>query len=105
MRAILTLLILTVATQAGAECGKLCDNNWWSTATEVDVQAELDGGADLMARDKYGDTPLHKAASSGNPANIKALLEAGADIKAQSKSGQTALNYSAGSRRRHRCAG
>ena len=81
------------------------------------MQAELDGGADVMARDKYGDTPLHKAASSGNPANIKALLEAGADIKAQSKSGQTALNYaaggwysckhpsSAGSRRRHQVRG
>ncbi len=50
MRAILTLLILTVATQAGAECGKLCDNNWWSTATEVDVQAELDECADVMGR-------------------------------------------------------
>jgi hypothetical protein len=28
MRAILTALLLTNATQAGAECGKLCDLDW-----------------------------------------------------------------------------
>ena len=42
MRAILTALMLTVATQAVAECGNLCDYDWWKTATEADVQAELD---------------------------------------------------------------
>ena len=58
MRAILTALLLTNATQVGAECGKLFDLDWWKTATEADVQAELDAGVDVMARDKYGDTPL-----------------------------------------------
>ena len=63
MRAALIALLLTIASQAaGAECGNLCDNNWWITATEADVQAELNGGADVMVRDKYGDTPLHGAA-------------------------------------------
>ena len=32
----------------------LCDYNWWITATEADVQAELDGGADVMARNQLG---------------------------------------------------
>jgi len=32
----------------------LCDYNWWVTATEADVQAELDGGADVMARNQLG---------------------------------------------------
>ena len=50
MRTILTALKLTVATQAGAECGNLCDYDWWKTATAADVQTELDGGADVMAR-------------------------------------------------------
>ena len=58
MRAILTLLMLMIASEAWAECGKLCDYDWWKTVTEADVQAELDAGVDVMARDKYGDTPL-----------------------------------------------
>ena len=66
MRAALLALMLTVATQAGAECGNLCDYNWWKTATAADVQTELDGGADVMARYQYGSTPLHKAAGHGS---------------------------------------
>ena len=58
MRAAIIALLLTFASQAGAECGNLCRPNWWKTATEADVQAELDAGVDVMARDKYGDTPL-----------------------------------------------
>ena len=58
IRAALEALMLTIASQAGAECGNLCDMGWWRTATEADVQAELDAGVDVMARDKYGDTPL-----------------------------------------------
>lgn len=38
MRAILTALLLTIATQAGAECGKLCDLYWWTMATEAGPQ-------------------------------------------------------------------
>ena len=48
MRAILTALLLTIATQAGAAYGKLCDHYWWKTATTADVQAELDDCADVM---------------------------------------------------------
>ena len=50
MRAALIALMLMIGSQAGAECGNLCDYNWWKTATTADVQAELDGGADVMAR-------------------------------------------------------
>ena len=77
MRAALIALMLTVATQAGAECGKLCEEDWWSTATAVGVQAELDGGADVTARSKSGQTPLHSAARMGTPENIQALLGSG----------------------------
>jgi hypothetical protein len=45
MRAILTALLMTIASQAAAECGKLCDDDWWKTATTANVQAELSGGA------------------------------------------------------------
>ena len=95
MRAILTALMLTFATQAGAACGNLCDRNWWKTATAADVQAELDAGADVMARNEYGKTPLHIAAQSGTPANIQALLAAGADVMARTEDGETPLHLTA----------
>ena len=95
MRAALLALMLTVASQAGAECGNLCDSGWWKTSTAADVQAELDAGADVMARAKYGATPLHRAAEFGTLANIQALLAAGADFMARDKYGMTPLHIAA----------
>ena len=63
-------LLLMIGSQAGAECGNLCDKDWWVTATKADVQAELDGVADFMARNMDGTTPLHQAAQ-----HIDSLLE------------------------------
>ena len=93
MRAAPIALMLTVATPAGAECGNLCDYNWWKTATTADVQAELDGDADVMARNKLSYTPLHAAARYGSPANIQDLIDAGADVMARSKNGSTPLHW------------
>ena len=81
MIAIMTALLLTIATQAEADCDKPCDRDWWKTAATADVQAELDAGADVMARDQYGSTPLHEAAGNGSAKGIQALLDAGADPK------------------------
>jgi ankyrin repeat protein len=64
---------------------------WWVTATTADVQAELSGVADVMARDKDGWTPLHMAAGLGNAENIQTLLDAGADVMARKKDGCTVL--------------
>ena len=47
MRAILTALLLTIASQAGAECGNLCDYIWWTKATEALVKVKLDKGINL----------------------------------------------------------
>ncbi|MDA9160032.1 hypothetical protein N9O21_05845 [Rhodobacteraceae bacterium] len=81
MISILTALLLTIASQAEADCDKLCDNDWWKTATAADVQAELDAGAEVTAKDQYGSTPLHEAAGHGSAEGIQALLDAGADPK------------------------
>ena len=70
MRAALIALMLTISSQVAAECGNLCDEVWWKSTTETDVQAELDGGADVMARTKFGHTPLFWAAEHGTPASI-----------------------------------
>jgi ankyrin repeat protein len=54
------------------------------------VEALLDAGADLKARDEGGDTPLHWAAEEGeSPAIITVLLDAGADLKARDSLGET----------------
>ena len=47
MHAALIVMIVTVAIQAGAECGKSYDSDRWETATAADVQAALDKGAEL----------------------------------------------------------
>ena len=81
MIAILTALLLTIASQAEADCDQLCDRDWWKTATKADVQAELDAGAEVTTRDQYGSTSLHEAAGHGSAEGIQALLDAGADPK------------------------
>ena len=92
MRAAIIALMLMIGSQAGAGCGNLCDNSWWETATEADVQAELDGGADVMARNEWGRTPLHRA---GSPEVIQPLLAAGADVMARDAVGNTPLHKAA----------
>lgn len=64
-----------------------------STIVE-DLTAELDAGADVMARDEIGETPLHRAAFAfeGLPANIQILLDAGADVTARTEDGVTTLH-------------
>jgi hypothetical protein len=44
MRALLVALLLMFGSQAGAECGNLCDYIWWTKATEADVKVKLDKG-------------------------------------------------------------
>lgn len=55
------------------------------------VEALLQAGADIDARDKFGGTPLHWAVEK--PWLVSALLEKGANINAVDKYGCTALHY------------
>ena len=63
------------------------------TGTPHDVQAALDKGADVNAKDKDDCTALMYAAeSNANPGVITTLLTAGADINARdTEMGRTAL--------------
>ena len=73
MRATLIALMFMFGSQAGAECGKLCNSDWWFTATEADVQAELDAGANSMAQDEKGATIKLKSISSEKEKRVRSM--------------------------------
>ena len=61
---------------------------FFEAATGDDVVRCLEDGANIEARDEYGQTPLHWAAEfSESPAVMKVLLDAGANIEAQAGRG------------------
>ena len=55
----------------------------------------LERGADVMARDRLGRTPLHWAAWFNGPTVVGLLLARGADPKARDRSGATPLHGAA----------
>jgi len=65
-----------------------------------DIEALLAGGANVNARDKNGQTPLHRAVSIDSPQVfkiIKLLIGKGANVHARDKLGQTPLHYAVSS--------
>ena len=59
MRTILIALLMTITSQAGAGYGNLCDGGWRDTATKADLQAKLDAGADVIARNDEHKTAAY----------------------------------------------
>jgi ankyrin repeat protein len=59
------------------------------------IKALLDGGADIMAQEADGWTPLHRAASCFDcpPENIDLLLTAGASVMVTDEEGMTPWDY------------
>lgn len=61
-------------------------------------------GADIDAKNNYGETVLHSAAISGYEGVVRLLLQRGADINAKNRYGKTALDFaSTDAKDRHRC--
>jgi len=66
------------------------------TASLAEVQAAIDAGRDVNARNAEGRSPLLEAASHNpSPETITALLESGADVNARDKYGLTPLRRAA----------
>jgi truncated hemoglobin YjbI len=62
------------------------------------AQALLKCGADVEARDKYGDTPLHRAVKCRQAEMVAFLLASGAVVQAKGRSGQTPQQVARGER-------
>jgi ankyrin repeat protein len=63
-----------------------------TTTTILDKRKSL-AGANIEAKDMYGDTPLHLASRQDSLAIVKALLNDGADILAVNGRGELPLHY------------
>jgi ankyrin repeat protein len=61
------------------------------SAAAAIIQRSLDYGADLSARTKSGQTPLHIAAENGNPDTVKRLLAGSTDRDMIDDNGDTPL--------------
>jgi len=59
------------------------------------VQACLEQGVDVNARDQWGRTALYLAAEKGHKEDVELLLEHGADVNAKDTRNRTALLYPA----------
>jgi ankyrin repeat protein len=82
------------------ETVRLLKKMWveFTAASEGDsaaVQAFLEQGADVNARDQWERTALHYAAEKGHKEVVELLLEHGADVNARDQGGRTALQHSA----------
>ena len=56
------------------------------------VKQHLAAGTDVNAWDKYGSTPLHKAALKGHKEIAELLIAKGADVNAKIEDGKTPLD-------------
>ena len=58
------------------------ENVLWYTRTVEELQALIDGGADVNAQNHYGGTPLDLMVAMNRPDLVQLLLDAGADSTA-----------------------
>lgn len=87
---IFTFLVMTASAYAADDSALFAAIKEWNMGT---VEALLAGGANVNARNEYGETPLHMAAFSGSYDIAELLLAKGADISARTDSGSFTVLY------------
>ena len=93
---ILTLVGLAAVAARPVTAQSLHDDINLLKATPAAVQALLDRGADIHARDKYGATPLRRAARFNRiPAVTALLLDRGADATLRTEAGALPVELAA----------
>ena len=84
--------VASFALRSLEHCRQWNTEEFFRNATPQEARDCLDAGADINARDDFGQTPLHFAASlNENPQVAAALIQAGADINARRDDGRTPL--------------
>ena len=95
-----SLLGLCLATGSAfpAHAQSLLDAEWMAASPSAAVQALLNQGANLKARDLFGRTPLHLASGfNKTPAVTALLLDRGAEVNTRDQLGRTPLHLAAAS--------
>ncbi len=83
---------------------RLATSALFAAKTADEFNAAIKAGADLNARDMWGETPLHYAAMNGYTDSVEALLAAGADVNAREGFiGNTPLHNAASCRHEEIC--
>ena len=86
-------LLQAAMTTAGQDCNLWNTKRYFQAAIPESVTHCMEAGADPMARDNSGDTPLHLAvAFNANLEVLQALLDAGAELEARDRYGNTPLH-------------
>lgn len=73
-------------------CEKLCDADFYVSATAENMQQLIDQGVDVNAQDDVGKSALHWVAKA-RPEVISALLAAGADVNAKDQLDRAPLHF------------
>ena len=84
---ILSVLSFSVFAQAEVSLAELIKKD----ASVQEIQALLQAGADVNAKDEDGRTALIAASTEDNPEMVRLLLQAGASVNVKDKKGRTAL--------------
>lgn len=93
--ALALLLSLGTSAQAQGNCGQICTQQFWATATQAEIEAALRETDPNAVAESGAFTPLHFASAFGSRENIETLLEAGADVNARAGGGQRPLHNAA----------